>query len=101
MFPALYIHSGDIVIMSGESRLAFHAVPRILKVGEENQPPEHLKWTEKTTTQENQGRCCKSHYEANLRDASEEEWRPFAQYLSKTRINVNVRQVHSLGKTVV
>ncbi|XP_022087595.1 LOW QUALITY PROTEIN: nucleic acid dioxygenase ALKBH1-like [Acanthaster planci] len=27
---AMYLHSGDIIIMGGQSRLAYHAVPRIL-----------------------------------------------------------------------
>ena len=44
MFAALYIRSGDILIMSGQSRTAFHAVPRIIKVGDENEPPPCLKW---------------------------------------------------------
>ncbi|KAJ7389863.1 Nucleic acid dioxygenase alkbh1 [Desmophyllum pertusum] len=41
---ALYVRSGDIIIMSGKSRTAFHAVPRIIKVGNENEPPSCLKW---------------------------------------------------------
>ncbi|KAK7070839.1 Nucleic acid dioxygenase alkbh1 [Halocaridina rubra] len=32
---ALLLHSGDIMIMAGASRLAYHAVPRIIKVPEE------------------------------------------------------------------
>ena len=30
--------------MSGKSRTVFHAVPRIVKVGNENEPPPCLKW---------------------------------------------------------
>lgn len=28
---ALFIRSGDVVVMSGKSRLCFHAVPKIVK----------------------------------------------------------------------
>lgn len=87
--------------MSGESRLAFHAVPRIIKTGQDNEPPDALKWTEQTTQQECESKCCKNDFKAtSVTDISEQNWSPFAQYLSNTRINVNVRQVHSLGNTV-
>ena len=173
IFAALYIRSGDIVIMSGKSRTAFHAVPRIVKVGNENEPPSCLKWkdglftndvtlssdsdetsipdenvklpdvfekktvvsqrtcaynaerTEKPLFQESFDNkntnkfgdigslgseytetsggcqcnkntfCCKS-----MKTVSSDEWRQFELYLSKTRINVNVRQVHEKGKTM-
>lgn len=39
---ALLLHSGDIVIMSGESRLAFHGVPRVLPPPPETPVPECL-----------------------------------------------------------
>lgn len=161
--------------MSGKSRTAFHAVPRIVKVGNENEPPLCLKWkdglftsdvtlssdsgdtsitdenlklpdvvekktvvsqrtcacnakrTEKPLFQEscdyknttgnkfgdisslgsectetNRGCqcnkntfCCKS-----MKTVSSDEWRQFELYLSKTRINVNVRQVHEKGRTM-
>jgi len=35
---ALFVRSGDIIIMEGESRAAFHGVPRII----ENSLPTHL-----------------------------------------------------------
>lgn len=153
---ALYIRSGDLVIMSGESRTAFHAVPRIMKVGEENEAPPSLKWQKsldaqirlygldasdmnedvrnvckekkddiihgslnsaKSDFECKQGReiedlpckptetcdCNKLEFFGNsLRNnyLHQEEWRKFEIYLSKTRININVRQVHEKGKTV-
>jgi alkylated DNA repair protein alkB family protein 1 len=57
---ALYLHSGDVLIMSGQSRKAFHGIPRIL----EKTLPDHF-----------QG------------------FGPYTDYLSTTRINVNIRQV--------
>lgn len=79
--------------MSGESRLAFHAVPRIMKTGNGNEPPNELKYCNNQTNNS----IASKNYEA---DMSQEEWQPFENYLAKTRINVNVRQVHSPGNTV-
>ena len=179
IFTALYIRSGDILIMSGQSRTAFHAVPRIIKVGEENEPPTCLKWQhgiferdanttsqahpddesnvlDKTkkirdvheqeeinrdqgnyipTTSDSEeseqsrkhglGQNCESKIiddvksiciepsevcgcnkldfwgkSTRMEALSADEWRRFEVYLSKTRINVNVRQVHEKGKTM-
>ena len=156
----MYIRSGDIIIMSGNSRTAFHAVPRIIKVGKENEPPSCLKWKdglfvndvtlksernpdETSTPDENvevpdvleennvgqrtsvssnnkvmnefgnvslkdnsfsetgQGCQCNqiNFFGKSMKTLTSEEWRQFEIYLSKTRINVNVRQVHEKGKT--
>ena len=127
--------------MSGKARAAFHAVPRIVKVGKQDEPPDCLKWKPGLFFQE--GKVCKICEKECLEDAipnekiqrselrsnevstipencscfceedscfetdeltrnslTEEEWQLFALYLSKTRININVRQVHELGKTV-
>ena len=152
--------------MSGQSRTAFHAVPRIIKVGEENEPPACLKWQHglfendtdmtsevnpvelqesgnqeipdvqeqtkgftptKAENSELSEKCvsketCNSkinlegiNVEANercdcnkffcakftkMKSLTAEDWRKFEIHLSKTRINVNVRQVHEKGKTM-
>ena len=169
-FAALYVRSGDIIIMSGKSRTAFHAVPRIVKVGKEDEPPSCLKWkdglfvndvtvtsevnlddssvpdenveildaqeennighitsvysaerSEKPLFQEpcdnkvmsefgndsedteiTEGfQCNKINFcGKSMETLTSEEWRQFEIYLSKTRINVNVRQVHKKGKTM-
>lgn len=63
---ALFIRSGDIVIMSGECRLSYHAVPVLLnELVEDRYSP----------------------------SGSDDSWSPFAKYLSSSRINFNVRQV--------
>lgn len=69
---ALRLCSGDVLIMLGPSRGAYHGVPRII----EGTLPEHLCSDDGTS-----GR-------------SGEDWEEFATYLSTTRINLNVRQVH-------
>ncbi|XP_015907019.1 nucleic acid dioxygenase ALKBH1 [Parasteatoda tepidariorum] len=68
---AIFLRSGDIVIMSGESRLAFHAVPCIIQ--------------EDTTFR---------YY-----DSEDKEWSPFKNYIDKSRLNISVRQVY-VEKTV-
>ncbi|KAJ3269420.1 hypothetical protein HDV01_001418 [Terramyces sp. JEL0728] len=63
---ALKLASGDMVIMSGPGRRAFHGVPLVIK----DTLPEYLKADG---------------------DAS---WDLFANYLSHTRVNLNLRQVY-------
>ena len=153
--------------MSGKSRTAFHAVPRIVKEGNENEPPRCLKWKEglfdvtlsseedsdetsipdenvkfpdvvekktvvsqrtcDSSAERNERhlfqesydnkdtnkfgdsnletskacRCNKNHFcGKSMKSVRSDEWRQFELYLSKTRINVNVRQVHEKGKTM-
>ena len=122
MFPALWINSGDLVIMAGKSRVAYHAVPCIVKESASDEPPEPLKLsvdpidvvnnemdidvqntTEKQTVDKDilsrrktchcSSESCQNHLWSHF-NMSKNEWEPFANYLSKTRININVRQVH-------
>lgn len=79
----MYIHSGDVIIMSKESRLCYHAVPRIVKA-------DYCPWIFGS----------KDMNDYNDRDVlitdeynDEAYWKPFEDYLSDSRINVNVRQV--------
>ncbi|OZJ06153.1 hypothetical protein BZG36_01040 [Bifiguratus adelaidae] len=61
---AMYLRSGDTVVMTGEARDCFHGVPRIL----EDTCPEYL-----------------------LTDES--DWQIIRDYIRHSRINLNVRQV--------
>jgi alkylated DNA repair protein alkB family protein 1 len=61
---ALRLSSGDLVVMFGQARRAFHGVPRVF----EDTCPSYL-----------------------LSD--ELEWKDFKEYISHTRMNINVRQV--------
>lgn len=63
---ALFVRSGDVVIMGGESRLFMHGVPRIV---------EHTLHKELVDV------------------ASTPSQRAVIEYLSDSRININVRQV--------
>lgn len=72
----IILRSGDIAVMSGPAcRRAYHGVPRIL----EGSLPSHLK----AESLEDEGLT--------------KEWQPYEDYLSTTRININVRQVFSKG----
>ncbi|KAJ3298344.1 hypothetical protein HK104_010809 [Borealophlyctis nickersoniae] len=67
----IILRSGDVLVMSGPARKAFHGVPRIL----ENSLPDYL---------------AKDPEGDPSRDS---DWDLFSDYLSTARINVNVRQV--------
>jgi alkylated DNA repair protein alkB family protein 1 len=64
---ALLVQSGDIVIMSGASRLSYHGVPRIISGS------------------------CKDCWTSELLPET------YQDYLSDSRINLNVRQVLKRG----
>ncbi|KAI8374360.1 uncharacterized protein BYT42DRAFT_606289 [Radiomyces spectabilis] len=67
----LCLRSGDVVVMTGPSRKAYHGVPRIL----EDTLPSYLSPA------------------ALLDDDEDSDWSLFGQYMLTTRINLNVRQV--------
>ncbi|XP_028396345.1 nucleic acid dioxygenase ALKBH1-like isoform X2 [Dendronephthya gigantea] len=73
---AMFLRSGDVIVMSGDSRLAYHAVPRILR---------HQDFTS-VLTQNNKHETCEEH-----------TLRCLERYLSYSRINVNIRQVEGPG----
>eukprot|EP01126_Amoeba_proteus_P019300 TRINITY_DN19937_c0_g1_i1.p1 TRINITY_DN19937_c0_g1~~TRINITY_DN19937_c0_g1_i1.p1 ORF type:complete len:348 (-),score=62.54 TRINITY_DN19937_c0_g1_i1:142-1185(-) len=65
---ALFIHSEDIVIMSGESRFCYHSIPRMIS----KSIPNFL-----TKIDENES----------------PDWKDCREYISAARINLNCRQV--------
>lgn len=85
---AMYMHSGDVMVMSGQSRLLYHAVPRILPA-----PRGH-------TAAELEG-CPASSLQdgALLEPVSEEDWAVCSRYIQSSRVNVTVRQVLGPGQS--
>lgn len=85
-YPAtpIFIHSGDIVIMSKESRLCYHAIPRITKAPSEP-------WNTHKNTLENEDNVFNTF-------TNEIFWKPFNNYVTDSRININIRQVLKLGQ---
>ncbi|XP_017481386.1 PREDICTED: DNA demethylase ALKBH1 isoform X2 [Rhagoletis zephyria] len=108
---AIYLRSGDVLVMSGESRLFYHAVPRVMKARDE--PWNNLVPT--TTAKTSHPPSCKKPKigpefvtEKNAfgidtllyqKVADESYWSPFKKYLNFSRININVRQVLNKDQT--
>lgn len=67
---AMYLRSGDVILMAGPARQCFHAVPRILTAEDGVPLPTHLQ--EETASM---------------------SFKPFAEYIRDSRININVREV--------
>lgn len=80
---ALYLRSGDALIMSGSCRRVYHGVPRVV----EGTLPSYLSDPQDWDEME----------QANASKEDLKDWRIFAEYLSTTRINVNIRQVFPEG----
>lgn len=88
----LFLHSGDIVVMSKESRLSYHAVPKIINTTD---LPYEMNKQDVLEFVKNK----KEHFSYNVQN--NEFWAPFNNYLSHSRININVRQVlHHNQKTL-
>lgn len=108
---ALLLNSGDIVVMSGESRLAYHGVPKILPYFQECGSSskfgvQHLLKpcicgfgpTETAVDQSSAAEMCAGEVEKRGCPCCEElikTWPLFESYISVSRINVNIRQVVS------
>jgi alkylated DNA repair protein alkB family protein 1 len=116
---AMLIRSGDVVIMSGGSRLCYHGVPRILSA-------DKMPWNDVNTVsdcpqkshcdhsvtydEEDRGRTEGLRTETNMASfppcysletihccVENNFWEPFGNYLRTSRINMNVRQVLHRG----
>lgn len=83
---ALFLKSGDVLVMSSESRLAYHGVPKILKTNEQV-------WNEVDEVDERN--VTTEDMELYMND---KKWEPFDDYLGHSRINMNVRQVLRRGQ---
>lgn len=74
---AILIRSGDIVIMSEKTRLAYHAVPKIFKDDINN-------YFNYDDIEEQQ----------HINYINEKDWILFKEYIQVNRINLNIRQVY-------
>ena len=70
----MYLRSGDVVMMSCDSRLAYHAVPRILR-------------------QQDLASLFKEDSKYEISCEQRNSLQCLEKYLSYSRINVNIRQV--------
>uniref|UniRef100_A0A3Q1EAB9 Nucleic acid dioxygenase ALKBH1 n=1 Tax=Acanthochromis polyacanthus TaxID=80966 RepID=A0A3Q1EAB9_9TELE len=85
---AMYMHSGDMMLMSGQSRLLYHAVPRILPA-----PQGHT-----TLAMEGCSLASSLQEDAVMELVSEEDWAVCSRYIHNSRVNVTVRQVLGPGQ---
>ncbi|XP_023935507.2 nucleic acid dioxygenase ALKBH1 [Bicyclus anynana] len=88
---AILLNSGDILVMSKETRLCYHAVPKIL-------PASKQPWNEGSTSIIEKGVNFKFVDETELilgmkKNIEDKEWSKFNSYVEESRININVRQV--------
>ncbi|KAI3368081.1 hypothetical protein L3Q82_026897, partial [Scortum barcoo] len=86
---AMYMHSGDVMVMSGQSRLLYHAVPRIIPA-----PQEH-------TALEMEGCSPASSLQDGtlVEPVSQEDWVVCSRYIQSSRVNMTVRQVLAPGQS--
>ncbi|XP_043999632.1 nucleic acid dioxygenase ALKBH1 [Gambusia affinis] len=84
---AMFMHSGDVMLMSGQSRLLYHAVPRILPA-----LPQCATLLEELS--------CASALQTGsvLEPVSQEDWDVCSRYIQSSRVNVTVRQVLGPGQ---
>ncbi|XP_042356312.1 nucleic acid dioxygenase ALKBH1 [Plectropomus leopardus] len=86
---AMYMHSGDVMVMSGQSRLLYHAVPCIIPAPK---GPAAL---------EVEGCSLASSLPDStvVEPVSVEDWAVCSRYIQSSRLNVTVRQVLGPGQT--
>ncbi|XP_063804284.1 nucleic acid dioxygenase ALKBH1 [Pseudophryne corroboree] len=85
---AMMMNSGDIMVMSGPSRLLYHAVPRILHHPAGGILPPSLSAPPPSED---------SGYNPLIEPCSTEDWEVCETYLQTSRINMTVRQVLEEG----
>jgi len=88
---AMFLNSGDIIIMSKESRLCYHGVPKIICATNRSWNQNDIKKDEITNF--------KGLVYETIKDCKDVQfWKPFDKYLNNSRININVRQVLKRGQ---
>ncbi|CAH0559955.1 unnamed protein product [Brassicogethes aeneus] len=87
---AMFLRSGDVVIMSKESRLCYHGVPKIVK--------SNTKSWDITNCDVNSNEISEEYKTVTDLCKNSTLWRPYGDYLSHSRININVRQVLKRGQ---
>ncbi|XP_041928095.1 nucleic acid dioxygenase ALKBH1 [Alosa sapidissima] len=85
----MFMHSGDIMVMSGPSRLLYHAVPCIVPAPAGQPLPACLLDTQQTTG---------LHTGSLVQEVPTEDWELCSRYLHTSRVNMTVRQVLGDGQ---
>ncbi|XP_063538631.1 nucleic acid dioxygenase ALKBH1 [Cydia strobilella] len=91
---AILLDSGDVMIMSKEARLCYHAVPKILPAQTapwaDREDLNKISFSEATFKYISDKKQLVSEMNKNIDEAV---WSPFEDYIQESRINMNVRQV--------
>lgn len=77
---AVLLGSGDVCVMSGEARLSYHGVPKILL---DQNIKEHFNYSQLTES-----------FKLSEFYVPDTEWNMFYEYIQNNRINLNIRQVY-------
>ncbi|XP_068451588.1 nucleic acid dioxygenase ALKBH1 [Clinocottus analis] len=85
---AMYMHSGDVMVMSGQSRLLYHAVPRIV-AAPQGHPALEVSGCGPAS----------SLHDSVVEPLSEQDWAVCSRYTHNSRVNVTVRQVLGPGQS--
>ena len=104
---AMYIKSGDIVVMSGPARLSYHAVPKILPPKKQDCDIASSYLESNLSTDINLVRQCSCDWCSEVHLINKRilntlktlHWDNHEIYLRTSRINMNVRQVLKPGQT--
>ncbi|XP_072948837.1 nucleic acid dioxygenase ALKBH1 [Epargyreus clarus] len=89
---AILLDSGDIVVMSKEARLCYHAVPKILPAS--SRPWDQSDFKPITCNGSSFKYIDDKDYITLVnRNSDNTEWKDFSIYTEESRININVRQV--------
>ncbi|XP_014067009.1 nucleic acid dioxygenase ALKBH1 isoform X1 [Salmo salar] len=92
---AMYMHSGDVMVMSGHSRLLYHAVPRVVPAPKGD--PLHPSLEEEGLGPGSDQGLAQG--EATLiQPVSEEDWAVCSRYIQTSRVNMTIRQVLGSGQ---
>ncbi|KAL2098543.1 hypothetical protein ACEWY4_005023 [Coilia grayii] len=85
----MFMHSGDIMVMSGPSRLLYHAVPCIVPAPADQPLPACLQQPQRSTH---------LHPNSVIQEVAQEDWELCSRYLQTARVNMTVRQVLGEGQ---
>ncbi|GAB1604819.1 hypothetical protein Ahia01_000763400 [Argonauta hians] len=107
---AFHLRTGDICVMAGQSRLCYHAIPRVFtskhfeiscnsSIDDEIRHLNSLSNTNENiqSTLENSTDYCKTN-QLMLTTLNSLQWDTYEQFLSDSRINISVRQVLKHGQ---
>ncbi|KXJ77105.1 hypothetical protein RP20_CCG008345, partial [Aedes albopictus] len=105
---ALLLRSGDVIVMTRASRLCYHAVPKVFPCAESGrqrwaEPDAEESETLATTAEEAPTAYAAdvwddSHRNRGWQQQSTSNGNGFADYISNSRININIRQVLNEGE---